>query len=186
VPDSSLVSFDASFASRIIFLVRPTGSIRNRIEFQFAPKIVSESNIAIFEEENQLSFHPLRLLAGMSGRQINMEWEYIATDKKFNAIKIASEIRKLKSYFYEFSKLNPLDVPIATIKYMEIIPVLTNFIIKDLSITYGQEIIDNGNVYPLYTKVAVTLALMTNMANEDNPNAQYGPPLERLQAPSQF
>jgi hypothetical protein len=160
MPDTSLVQFDAIRASNARFKV---GGVN--IRFQFAPKIISESNSSLWLEKDMWAIEPLRIHKGSSGRKLTMEWEYVASDRGFNCTAVAVEIRKVKKYFFEFSNK---EYPVAIVKFSEVIKIATPFRIRDLNVTYGPELIDNSGVHPLYSKVSVQLELATNLNTEES------------------
>lgn len=159
MPDSSLVQFDKDLVNNIQFIV-----LNNiNIQFQFAPKIVSDSNSSKWIEEDILGHEPLAIQAGASARQIVMEWEYVATDNKFTPETISGELRKLKGYFFDFTEAK---YPLVHVKFTEVLPVLTPFRMLDINIQHGPEMVGKGNkFYPLYSKCSVTLKMATNLAD---------------------
>lgn len=165
--DSSLVPFDAKLAKSVSYVVKAGGA--KMIEFQFAPKILSESNSSRWQESDIFGVEPLRIFWGASGREILVEWEYVATDKQWTATKIAGIVRDLKSYFFEFKQTT---YPIVELKYMEVIPTVTKFRLRNADITYSPEIVDNGGIYPLHTKVATKLQLATSVGSKDEQQAK--------------
>jgi hypothetical protein len=172
--DSSLVPFCKALTSSAIFIVLEGQSEQDVVEFQFPPKIVSDSNSSDWLEVDIWSFETMKIHKGSSGRKVNMEWEYIATDRVFNAKKIQGEIHKLKSYFFEF---NGTDYPIVRINYTEILREVP-MRLRDLSVSHGPEIINNNGLYPLYTKVAVTMDLATPLSksgDSDKPKNALAP-----------
>jgi len=162
MPDSSLRQFDKKLAEQCWFKLYNS----KRIEFQFAPKLVSENNSSLWMEVPQWSYEPLRIHKGSQGRRVNMEWEYLASDRKFNCSKVGLELKKLKSYFFEFEIKNKRIYPTVQVRYTKTIPQNTQFRIRDVNITFGPEIIENQGIHPLYTKVAVLLELATNLATK--------------------
>lgn len=160
MPDSSLTSFDASLADACEMTVLEGG----KVKFQFAPRITNESNSSLWLEKDTWSIEPLRIHRGSSGRKLNMEWEYVATDTVFTGSAIASEIRKLKTYFFEFKRAR---YPVVEVKYTHVIPKKTPFRMRDLQVTYGPELVESGgDNYPLYSKVAIQLELATTVAGK--------------------
>jgi len=141
---------------------------KQKIEFQFPPKILSDSNQSVWFEVDVWSIEPARIHKGSNGRRIKMEWEYLASDPKFTSKKISNELRKLKSYFFEFGKERfNMIYPKIDVKYTEVIPVITPFRLRDLSITYSEELINNNGWHPLHTKVSTDLELVTLVSNEE-------------------
>ena len=177
MPDSSLVQFCNGLASKAVFIVLE-GSKDYSIDFQFPPRILSDSNTSDWLEVDIWSYEPLKVHKGSGGRKVNMEWEYIATDRVFNAKKIRSEIHKLKSYFFSFEGDK---YPIVRVNYTEVLPNVP-LRLRDLNISHGPEIINNDGFFPLYTKVAITLDLATNMSKEgeknDSPKNAIGPHIQ--------
>jgi hypothetical protein len=162
MPDTSLQEFDRKLASSVVFKITDASGIKE-VQFQFAPKITSESNSSNWIEAPFNAFHPARRFQGAGGRKLTMEWEYIASDKEFDAAKVATQIRAVKSYFYDFIA-NLAIWPLAKVQHTNVIPIETDFILRDLAITYGPELINNNGVHPLYTKVVTQLDLMTNIS----------------------
>lgn len=174
--DSSLAPVDRQIASK------PNLSVfGHQIPFQFPPKVVSESNSTNWKvSKDMLSFEPLKILGGMAGRTINVEWEYIATDNTFKGAFIAAILRNLKSYYFEFNAQNRIH-PTVSFQYGAIVPVAGHFRMMNVNITYGQElVIDGGDLYPLYTKVAIALELATTLGAKNGPDKIKAADLERL------
>lgn len=178
--DSSLAPVDRQMA------VRPSLSVYGtKVQFQFPPKITSESNNWNVKLSKDLqSYGPLKVLAGMGGRTINVEWEYIATDKIFNGAFIAATLRNLKKYFYEFraagSKQNAVH-PVVSFQYGAIVPSAVNFRMMNMTITYGIElVIQNSDLFPLYTKVAIVLEMATTLGISSGPDKLLVPDLRKV------
>jgi hypothetical protein len=189
--DSSLCEYDAALAgSAQLIIVSPVGSSfssgaasgqlggaglstntqNSGIEFQFAPTIVSESNGLNFQKTDLFSHEPLAILATATGRKINVEWEYFATDKNFTGKKIASILRTLKSYFFTFKFIR---YPLVKFKYMYVLPVLTDFRMMSCNITYSPEKVNSGGgYYPIWSKVGIELELATTLSNPQKPPAK--------------
>ena len=155
--DSSLITFDKQLIQGIVFRVFLDGK---KINFQFAPKIVSDANTSAWDEHDIWSIELLRIHKGSVGRRIVMEWEYVATDSKFTGSYIATELRKLKTYFFAFDENT---YPVIEMKYTHIVPVITYFRLRDLNIQHSPELVKQGDTsYPLHTKVSCTLELATS------------------------
>jgi hypothetical protein len=163
MPDSSLDSFDAKLARTAFFEVATVGGGKNETLFQFAPKIISESNSSLWLEKDMWAIEPLRIHKGSSGRKLVMEWEYIASDQNFSCRVVSDEIRKIKKYFFEFASSAGAIYPLAVVKFSRVIPIETKFRIRDLNVTYGPELVNNDGIHPLYSKVSVQLELATNL-----------------------
>jgi len=150
---------------------------KENVEFQFPPKILSDTNMSDWLEVSIWSYEPLRIHKGSAGRKVNMEWEYIATDNVFNAKKIYGEIHKLKTYFFGWKGGN---YPIVRVNYTLVLQDVP-FRLRNLNITHSPEIVRNKGTYPLYTKVACVLELATNVSSldkekrSDKPKMKQGP-----------
>jgi hypothetical protein len=153
-----LTPFDELVLTDIKFVLNnPQG----KIDFQFVPHITQESNSSIWESsETMLAVEPLRIFKGADGRKVSMEWEYLATDDKWTCTKIAENLKKLKSYFFEFV---PGVYPVAKVTYTRVIPVETCFRLLDVNVQYSHEIVNNNGLHPLHSKVNVSLQLATNV-----------------------
>jgi hypothetical protein len=159
--DSCLIPVDRKLANSVKFLIFG----EDQIEFQFPPKIITEQNSSSWLEKEIWSIELLRIHRGSIGRRLNMEWEYVATDKKFTPAFIAEQLRVLKEYFFIFEGIKAY--PVVKVQYGQIIPDLMNFRLRDVNISYSREIMNDGT--PLHSKVNVTLELATklNVADED-------------------
>lgn len=159
MPDLVLCEFDNNLTESAMMWVDLDGE-RDRIYFQFPPKIVTDTNTSSWLEADVWSIEPLRIHSGSQGRRIGVEWEYIATDSVFTGKKIAENIRILKRYFFEFTREY---YPVIWFKYSHIVPVETQFRLRDFASSFGPEIVKDGkDYYPLYAKVNVTLELATD------------------------
>jgi len=161
--DSKLIPFDTSLLEKIEFVVdlSEDKSRLREIEFQFPPKIVSDSNAGLWLEVDIWGIEPLRIHKGSAGRKVEVEWEYIATDSIFTPAKINEQIKRLKSYFFEFKRGV---MPVVNVTLTKAIEPKVPFRIHDVAITHGPEIIKNGEYYPLYTKVAMAMSLATTVS----------------------
>lgn len=160
MPDSSLAPVDRNIAGTAIFIV-PTGT---DVVFQFPPRVTGESNSSIWPGQDAVSHQPVKIHMGSSGRSVNMEWEYIATDPSFSGVRIAEILRGLKAYFFKFEIEQ---YPLVKVKCGSSIPELTDFRLMNLQITHGQELVVSGEgFYPVHTKVAVTLELADTVSDE--------------------
>lgn len=160
--DHSLGEFDRKVLDQIDFILYN----EKTIYFQFPPKIIGETNSSVWIEKDQWAIEALKIHTGSVGRHIRMEWEYIATDNTWDAKNIANNLRNLKSYFYEFGFMagKARVYPLVYVRYMQIIPVITDFRMRDLNITYSEEIVENNGLHPLHTKVSVELEVATNLS----------------------
>jgi hypothetical protein len=148
------------------------------VEFQFLPKIKSESNASRWKEEDIWGNDQLKIHQGSSSKKLTMEWEYVCTDSKWDAVKISTNCRNLKAYFYEFSdKVYPL----AFITYGVVMKDMMCRVMS-VDITYGDEVVDNGGVHPLHTKVAVGLEMAHNILNPNDKEGKGKLLTEPLQA----
>lgn len=160
---------DFSLAAEARSIIEECAFVLNNghtVDFQFPPRVKSDSNSSLWQEKEQVSIEPVKTHMGSSGRKISMEWEYIASDPQWTVPEINKMLRNLRSYFFEFSG----EVyPVAAIKCGAVIPVATKFRIMDVSIAYSDELIDNDGIGPLYYKVTVSLELATNLSTGDKP-----------------
>lgn len=174
--DSSLVQFDRGLLIDCSFTCLPMGA---KIDFQFPPKITSEGNSSEWETKDVWSIEQLKIHKGSGGKKMSMEWEYIATDSKWNADAISLQLKLLKGYFFKF---NENQYPVCIIKYGKVIPQPIKFRLMDVQITYSEEWIksggENGGYYPLHTKVAVSLEMATRINSEDEGAKVNQEPLE--------
>jgi hypothetical protein len=167
MPDSSLTAFDKRLAEDVTLEIvsnQGGGGSGSKIEFQFAPHIVADSNSMNWTEDAIFGPQPLSFTTGASSRRISLEYEYIATDNKFSPEFIAEQLHSVKKYFYEF---RPNLMPIIWLQYTGVIPIRTPFRLLDINIQHGKEMVSAGRrgppqflFYPLYTKVTLTMRLI--------------------------
>jgi hypothetical protein len=155
-----LIPFDDSMIAEVRFQLTLGKGAGNNIEFQFMPKLKSESNTSTWEESDIWAVEPLKIHKGSGGKKLAMEWEYLASDEIWNCGKVAKTLKNLKTYFFEFTRET---YPTAKIIYGTSIPSPTYFRIMDVSITYSDEIIFNNGMHPLHSRVSVSLELATNV-----------------------
>lgn len=178
VADPNLTGYDKKLAESVSFKIIGLASGENvPIFFQFAPKITGERNGSNWSEEDLFALAPLRILSGMQGRDIDMEWEYVATGTIWTGENIAANLRSLKTYFYEF---NTAQAPLVILKYTHIVPTETRFTLRSLDIQYGPEIVGSTNNYPVYTKVLAKLQLASTLTISNEKAKQE----EKMKAPN--
>jgi hypothetical protein len=173
--DSSLVGFDKTLLGNIKFSLNNGYSVA----FQFVPKIKSESNNSNWKDADLVSNDQMKLRMGSGSKKISMEWEYVCTDKTWNATKIATNCRNLKSYFFEFT--NTL-YPVAKITYGILMQDMMCRIMS-VDIAYSDEVVDNGGVHPLHTKVIASLEMAHDIGDPLKPGQSGGlkdKPLQRV------
>jgi len=169
MPDLVLCEFDKNLTESAMMWVDLDGN-RQQVNFQFPPKILTDTNNSSWMEIDVWSIEPLRIHTGSQGRRIGVEWEYISTDSTFTGKNIAENIRFLKRYFFEFKRDY---YPLVWFKYGYAVPVETQFRLRDLATSFGPEIVKTGDdYYPLYAKVNVTLELATDNKSRDENTAK--------------
>lgn len=95
---SQLTKFEQGLLKTARLDVMPKTGITYHIDFQFPPKIISETNSMEWKTKDQImASGPFVIQMGAHGRSLEVEWEYIATDNKFTPKFIAEMLRKLKS-----------------------------------------------------------------------------------------
>ncbi len=154
--------------------VRPNKGDDYVVPFQFMPKIVNESNASDWLEINAWDIEPIKVHKGSTGRKLGIEWEYIASGSgDWVASKIGTILRSVKSYFFKFDREW---YPVVTLKCGIVVPVETNFRVRDINVTYSPEQVsdpDNVNFFhPLYTKVSLTLELATTLNLQGDQSAE--------------
>jgi len=74
---------------------------------------------------------------------------------------IAQNLKILKSYFFEFEEKT---YPMVQVRYTTQIPVLTDFRLMNVNITYSPEMFGNVKArHPLHTRVNCSLELATDL-----------------------
>lgn len=150
---------------------RSFGAAGGDILVQFPPKLTSDSKTGSWMLYDAHSYEEIAAWMGAKSRSITLEVEYVAHDTGgWGAIKIAEQVRKFKSYFYEASAGAMLDAPAFKLKIYDIIPTPDmTWRSEGVNIDYSDEIIqDGGFFWPLYTKVKLNLRMYTNLLTRKN------------------
>jgi len=166
MPDENLIPFEKALLCDIELIMPKSGlgAGGGKVKFQFPPKIISESNSINWSEIAVFSSEPVAIARGATARQVQMEWEYIATSDVFTGAKIAEELRRVKLYFVT----NAEKFPTVMVRYGEILPELIPFRLMDVNIQYGPElVIHQSKPYPLYSKCTLTMKIATNLTITD-------------------
>jgi len=160
---SQLTAFDQKLLESAQLSVEPALGTAYKIDFQFPPKIVSEANSALWKPFATMGAQPVSIHEGSSGRAVQIEWEYIATDNVFTPEKISKMLQTLKAYFFEFNFGAQGEwMPVLVFKYSGIIPDKITFRVENISITYSPEIIMQNNIFfPFCSKVSASLMMVT-------------------------
>lgn len=165
---SQLTSFDQKLLESAELYITPSAGKRYKIDFQFPPKIISESNSATWKPDNVMGAQPINIHEGSSGRAMIVEWEYIATDNVFTPKNIAKMLQMLKSYFFEFDfgKVGSW-MPVIIFNYSGVMSGNPSFRVINTSITYGPEMIaQDGVFFPLHSIVNISMELATQGAGK--------------------
>jgi hypothetical protein len=171
---SQLISFDQKLLKSAEMIIQPKAGVEKIVIFQFPPKITSESNSVNWKSQETQGYQPIQIHSGNSGRAIDVEWEYIATDNVFTPEFIALQLRNFKTYFFEF-KFGGVGtyMPVIKFKYTGIMPDGMKCRVVNGSVSYGPEMIMQGGVfYPLYSKATVSLVMATQGGGEGHPPVQ--------------
>jgi len=164
--DSMLNEFDTELAMKAMVENRCNAD-PIRINFQFPPRIVSESNSSNWLSEDVWAIEPIKIHKGSEGRKVTMEWEYIVTNGDWTGEKISKIMINLKKYFFEFTDNI---YPTMTIQYTCVFPSPTPFRLASVNITYSPEIVKTGDTYwPLQTKISCNLELCTRVQSDISP-----------------
>ena len=167
MPDSCLVAYDAQLAQSASLQVVVGGGGGVPIDFQFPPKIVSDTNNSMWNEWHMTGIEPIPYHTGSGGRKLVVEWEYIATGDGYDGPAIAEILRALKSYFFDFQIG---DMPIVKFQYSGVVPDAIDFRLMQCQITHGPEMVGSGSsAYPLYTKVQISISMVTTGSAPDDP-----------------
>jgi hypothetical protein len=149
------------------------------VKFQFPPRITDDSKIANWKEDEKATFEPLVTWMGSSARKISIEITYIVTGEEFTTKTIAEITRQFKAYFYRSIKSGS-NVPIIKLRMYEHNPQETDFRLNDVSISYGETLIQDGaGIFPLLTKIKLGASLITQVNKKQQiPNLRNTPPKE--------
>lgn len=88
--------FDKTLANNVLFLI-PVSNIR--IEFQFPPKITTDSRKGEWSEENMAGTEPLATYIKSGPREISLAFTYIVDGGLWTTTRISTIVSTLRSYF---------------------------------------------------------------------------------------
>jgi len=72
------------------------------IEFQFPPKILSDSRKGNWEEKDNVGSEPIAIYKTSGAREISLNFVYIVDGGKWTTKKISEQIRNLRGYFTRY------------------------------------------------------------------------------------
>jgi len=147
----------------------------NKIEFQFPPKVLSDTKSSNWEHEPFFTFEPVSIYVGSEPRAIQIQAEYIITNSGgWTVDKVINMTHRAKSYFYRGFKsagstnFNKLPVVFLTI-YGHAFGgnPKSSWRVMGINISHGEEIfsdpIGNKLKFPIYTKIIWDLKLITKI-----------------------
>lgn len=186
----NLIPFDQTLANSVIieFVADPNpisgfptgpGGGSGPLKLQFPPKITGDSKSANWQEENKGSYEPLLVWLGSNPRKITIELTYIVDGNQFTTATIANITKTVKAYFYreiEDSENIPI-VKLMVYNHMDT-GATADFRLMEANIAHGETIIDDGaGQFPLFTKITITAALVTQVVNKQEvPSLESVPP----------
>lgn len=207
-----LLDHDLTISSAVMFKsILPGGgktkTQESDVEFQFPPKITSDSKKINWVEKDLKGYEPLALFMGSSPRTINFEAQYVVYGN-WTVEKIRNQVLTLKSgaYFGDFNKAGAslANAPYIMLRAYQIVdearrdpPGVTTSTWRMLSldIEYSRELVlaegseqaiplraKIDSAWPLHTKVNMSLALTTNAATLHKYKVNKNEVLQRLGA----
>lgn len=158
------------------------------IEFQFPPKVVSDTKNAVWFEKNIKQPEPLAIFFGSQPRQVEISFSYIVglTDS-WTAEKVANQIKTLRGQFYNEAATN---ISVALAAYSVVGPGSSKkfpywtFRVSNLSISHGETLVQSpdfidsnntgqSNAYPLRTDVTMSLLSWTTLKSPTSDAIAY-------------
>lgn len=162
----------------------------DEIEFQFPPRITSDSKSSNWREDSSASYEPTATYLGSTARSIKLSTEYIIYGE-WTGEKINNAIRNLKSNIY----LKNADIIKSRAPYIELemygyIPaagIRSTWRIMDVSVVPSKEIVESGdNWYPLHYVMSISLTLFTLGYGKDDVGHNVIPGLPKRPEPEWY
>lgn len=168
---ASLISADIKLAEAVIFTLG-AGNAGHRVEFQFPPKIASDSRRATWQEREYAGqVEPIVVLASAGPRTLTMQITYIY-DGEWDSKKISNQVRAIRGYFQRVRDRNFERNMLIQLKIWGIggqNPL--SFRMKSCDVKYSETMIynnDANDAYPLRTDITCDLASWTKDNISDN------------------
>lgn len=168
-----LIQADVALASAILFeFAGEKAGAGEKVEFQFPPKIVSDSRKASWKEREVAGqVEPIVVYASSGPRELAMQITYIY-DGIWNCAKISKQVRLLRGYFQRVRESSQQRNLVIKMKLWCIggnEPESMSFRMKSCDVKYSETMIyeDNPNkAYPLRTDITCDLAAWTRGDND--------------------
>jgi len=146
-----------------------------KIEFQFPPKITSDSKSSKWKLKWQNSYEPYAVWLGAEARRITLAADYVVHGE-WGADKVQKQITNAKGHLYKHGGKTGPNAPYATLNMYGIAPDGSTWRVSDVNIKYSQELIRDGIIWPLHSKLTIRLDLFTQGAP-----LQGGDPLNKVE-----
>lgn len=187
----TLTNADQNIVSQAVMRVYPNpdpisgfpGSSNGEIAFQFPPRITSENKDMMWEIHNQFNWEPMVIWQGAGARKVNFEAEYVVTSRgngPWTIQKIADITKTFKAYFYHTAGDGAVtNMPLIQFRIYEHAPDYDVFWrSSNCNITHNGALLNiNNQVWPLITKVTMTLELITKIQVGDGVLHQMDAPV---------
>lgn len=136
-----------------------------KIEFQFPPKVSTDTRTATWEEIDAASTEEVGIFMGSRERVFQIEWTYMvgAISRTWNIEKVAGECSKTRNYFYG-AVADSTTGPIAKVKLASHGDPDTPMTMRlsDLNIKHGTAyVLEDDKAFPLRTDIAMTAKIWT-------------------------
>jgi hypothetical protein len=171
VETKPIFEYDNSSASSVrIELIRDRGfrgaTKTDLIEFQFPPKITTDSKTGLWNKENITGYEPMAWWSGAESRSIVMVSQWVVYGEKWTTSKISKIARDLKGHLYLPGVAFSDRAPFVKLKMYNIVPEsggLSTWRMMNVSFKYSEEMVGvDDNAWPLHTECTMNLELFTN------------------------
>lgn len=169
-----LTLHDRRISSSVVFrFLNPT---LDRLQFQFPPKILTDSRSATWDEGEVIGREPEANLAKTGARTMALSWTYIveSIDNQQESIwtieKIRTEVNRIRGYMVD---VNPADASRQNLIVMLKHDMITgrglwSCRIKDVNVKHSDNLMGRaGFVYPQRTDITVDMRLWTTGIEHD-------------------
>ena len=157
--ESILNEFDKKLIRNAKMIIISEGEDPYPIPFQFPPRILSDSKKPQYQEIPTYSYEPIKIYIGSDSRAFTVEFDYIATGEQFNVPTISDILRQIKSSIYNGTNAGPQ----IKCSIYEIAPKELPCRLMGIDIKHSEELVDNGGIFPLHTKVSLQLEMQTRI-----------------------
>jgi hypothetical protein len=136
-----------------------------RIEFQFPPKVTSDSRKGTWEEGDLPGAEPVFAFSVSSAREITLTWTYVVDGGEWTIGRITSNIRTLRGYFAEVRNPESDHQKLVVLFRLWAVggPERISALIKNIDVKYGDTIVTDYNPIRTFSRIDHSFYLRTDV-----------------------